>query len=149
MLAQVRTAAQALGAFSLMGSVMEPLVRAEDTAQAYELVRTTVGPQGRSPLHSMSRDKVFVVVAGELVITLGEEDHAAPAGTVVHVPSGTAHRYRNPTADPAQVLVVTTGAGHVDFLAGMSALTVDGPPAPEALAEHTAAHGVRMFPPRD
>ena len=69
------------------------------------------------------------------------------AGGSVHVPAGTPHRYRNPTDQPARMLVVTSGADQVAFLQGMSALTADGAADPAAVAAHTAAHGVRILAP--
>jgi quercetin dioxygenase-like cupin family protein len=149
MLAQVSTPEQPRdGAFALMGSTVEPLVTEADTAGAWEAVRTTVGPGGRSPLHTTAEDKVLLVLAGDLVVVLGDDEHHLTAGSVVQVPAGAPHCYRNDGEGPGQLLVLTTGAGHVDFLRGMGRLTAGGPPEPQARAEHTAAHGVRLLPPR-
>ncbi len=149
MLAQVTTPAQPSDdVFPLMGSTVEPLVTSGDSGGAWEAVRTTVGPGGRSPLHTVAEDKVFLVLAGELVVVLDGAEHALPAGSVAKVPAGTPHCYRNDSGAPGQLLVLTTGAEHVEFLRGMSRLTAGGPPEPAALAAHTATHGVRILPPR-
>ena len=118
--------------------------------QASDLLRPSVGfdlaPGARSPLHTLSQDKVFAVLQGTVRLEVGDTVTDADAGTTAQVPAGTPHRYEV-TGAPARMLVITTGAGQLAFLAGMSRLTAGGPPEPSALAAHTAAHGVRLLAP--
>ena len=146
MLARRTSAAQAFS-FPLLGARAVPLVTAADTGGAWEAVELVLGPDARSPLHTLSADKLFHVAAGTVAVTLETDEGLVEAGGSVHVPAGTPHRYRNPTDQPARMLVVTSGADQVAFLQGMSALTADGPADPAAVAAHTAAHGVRILAP--
>jgi hypothetical protein len=59
-----------------------------------------------------------------------------------------AHCYQNRSGAPARLLVITTGAGQLAFLAGMAQLAAFAPPAPDALAAHNAAPGVTLLPGR-
>lgn len=142
-----RTPADQAFSFPLLGARAVPLVTADDTGGAWEALELVLGPDARSPLHTLSADKLFHVATGTVAVTLDAEEHAVSAGGSVHVPAGTPHRYRNATDEQARMLVVTTGGGQVDFLQGMSALTADGPADPAAVAAHTAAHGVRILAP--
>lgn len=132
-------------AFPLLGADIAPVATERDTGGAYELIESTVAPGGGSPLHALHGDKVFYVLEGEITLVLGDAEHAGRPGVAVHVPAGTPHCYRNASGAPARMLVLTSGAGHVAFLRGMSELAADGPPAPDAVAAHAAAHDVRLL----
>ena len=129
------------------GARAVPLVTAADTGGAWEAVELVLGPDARSPLHTLSADKLFHVAAGTVAVTLETDEGLVEAGGSVPVPAGTPHRHRNPTDQPARMLVVTSGPDQVAFLQGISALTTDGPADPAAVAAHTAAHGVRILAP--
>lgn len=132
--------------FPLMGARAAAVVTGADTAGAWEVMELTVMPGGRSPLHTVPREKLFYVTAGRLTVVTGERHDELGTRDSVLVPAGTPHCYRNDSTEPATVLVMATGTGHVDFLAGMSRLTAAGAPDPEALREHTARFGVRIIP---
>lgn len=132
--------------FPLMGARAAALVTGADTAGAWEVMELAVTPGGRSPLHTIARDKVFYLSSGQLSVVTDERRHELEPGDCVVVPAGTPHCYRNDGTGTATVVVMATGTGHVDFLQGMSRLTVAGPPDPEALREHTARFGVRILP---
>ena len=134
-------------AFALMGADIAPVATARETGGAYELIESTVAPGGGSPLHTRHGDKVFYVLEGEITLVLGDVEHSGRPGVSVHVPAGAPHCYRNESRAPARMLVLTTGAGHVAFLRGMSDLAADGPPPPGAVAAHAAAHDVRILQP--
>jgi quercetin dioxygenase-like cupin family protein len=130
--------------FSLMGVRVNVLAEAEETEASYEAIVQTVAPGGGSPPHTIAAGKVFFVLDGEVTISVDGDARRAPAGTVAHVPRGAVHNFRNEGSEPARLLVITTGDGHVDFLAGLARLAAAGPPDPAAVDAHSSAHGVRM-----
>lgn len=140
--------AETASTFPLMGAAAAPVATGDDTGDAWEALELRLGPSAKSPLHTIPTDKLFYVAAGDVTVVVGERTVVASTGGFVHVPAGTPHCYRNDSGAPARMLVVVTGRGQVDFLRGMSALTAGGPPDRAALAEHTAAHGVTLLPPR-
>lgn len=146
MLAQCTSEQNKVG-FGLLGAVAVPVATGEDTGGAWEAMELGLSAEARSPLHTLSEDKLFYVVDGTVTIRLGDDEHGVEAGGFVHVPAGTAHCYRNAGGAPARMLVVTSGTGHVAFLRGMGALTAEGRPDPERLAAHTAAYGVHIMAP--
>lgn len=56
------------------------------------------------PLHTHPIEEAFVVLAGRLELLLGNESLVAAAGSVVRIPAGVAHAFRNPSPEPARVL---------------------------------------------
>jgi len=78
------------------------------------------------------------------VLVVDGEEYVAGPGATATVPAGVPHCFRNRADAPAELLVVTGGSGHVDFLEGLAGLAADGPPEPAALTTHATAHGVRF-----
>lgn len=132
---------------SISGAGLLPIATADETDGAWEAFALELAPGARSPLHTLSADKVFTVVEGSVAITVERTTTDAACGTVAHVPAGTPHCYENRSGAPARLLVITTGAGQLAFLAGMAELVAGGEPDPDALAAHTAAYGVRLLAP--
>jgi len=131
--------------FSLMGIDVALLADEHDTAGAWEAIHQSVSPGAGSPLHTISGDKLFVVLDGELVLIIGDDEHVAGPGGTGFVPTGVAHRFENRSDREARLLVVTSGAGHVRFLAGMADLGARGPADRDAVTAHAAAHGVALL----
>lgn len=131
--------------FSVLGATVLPIASAQDTDGAWEAFVLDLAPGARSPLHTLSTDKVFTVLEGTVTLTVAAEVTTATSGTTAHVPAGTPHRYENTSGAPGRLLVITSGAGQLAFLAGMSGLSAGGPPDAAAVAEHAAAHGVRLL----
>ena len=59
--------------FPLMGARAQVLATGDDTADAWEALELDLGPGARSPLHTLSADKLFHVVAGRVAVTVGDE----------------------------------------------------------------------------
>jgi mannose-6-phosphate isomerase-like protein (cupin superfamily) len=71
------------------------------------LEEITFAPYSHGALSCTSEiARVFYIVEGMLVFTIGEETITAARGTTVVVPQGLAHAAFNPTAAPTMCLVV-------------------------------------------
>lgn len=101
--------------------------------------------RGRFPLHTLGVDKLFVVLEGELVLVVGDQEHPSSAGATATVPAGVPHRFQNRSRHDARLLVVTSGANQVSFLSGLAALTAGGAPDPAAVTSHAAGHHVELL----
>jgi len=55
------------------------------------------------------RSEHWVVVAGEVVVTRGEDQMTLKANEGVTIPIGTAHRIENPGDEPAELVEVQLG----------------------------------------
>ena len=124
-------------------------VSAEQTGGAYSLFEVKVGPRGSEPPHIQHReDECLYVLDGEFEFLDddGSTTRVGP-GSVLYVPKGNLHRYRNMGETAGRLLVIhTPGGSHERFLeeAGEPAINeVSSPASEESLeAERIAAIGV-------
>src|SRR4051794_23393596 len=86
--------------------VTEVLATREQTGAALGLFRQTIAPECGPPAHvHRAADEFLYVVSGEFSFRLGERLVSAPAGSVVFVPRGTVHTFRNVGTEPGVLLV--------------------------------------------
>jgi quercetin dioxygenase-like cupin family protein len=78
--------------------------------------RIEPGTAGVAPHYHRGRDELFYVLEGEVVLRIGEESHAAGAGTFAFVPRGTIHGFHNASSEPATGLVIHHPAGFERYL---------------------------------
>jgi len=78
---------------------------------------------GAGPHFHRERDEFFYVLAGEVVLRIGNERHTARVGTFAFVPRETIHGFYNASRDSATILVVHHPAGFEQFLEEMQNLT--------------------------
>lgn len=135
---------------TVMGDQITFKLRARDTGGAFTLFEGEVAPGGAEPVHFHHReDETFYVLAGEGVFLVGAEWRAAPAGTVIHVPRGVVHGFRNDGVVPLRLLVLNMpGDLHEQLFAAMSRLAPPASPQ-EGAALMALAHryGTEILPP--
>ena len=92
--------------------VTEVLATREQTGAALGLFRQTIAPESGPPAHvHRAADEFFYVVSGEFSFRLDERVVSAPARSVVFVPRGTVHTFRNIGTEPGVLLVGVTPGG--------------------------------------
>jgi quercetin dioxygenase-like cupin family protein len=120
---------------TIEGPVGGPLtfkVRGDQTGGQLTAFENEIAPGDGPPLHTHANEvEAFYVLAGELRFRLGDDISAAPEGSFVFIPPGTAHCFQNVGDAPARVLVVFTPSGMEGFFEPFSELTE---PDPEAFA---------------
>jgi quercetin dioxygenase-like cupin family protein len=94
-------------------------------------------PMGGGPPahHHNSYDEAFYVLSGEMEFCVDGETARVSAGSMAFVPRGATHAFRNPTSDPAHLLVVTTPEA-VDLIVRMP----EGARSPETMRALFAEH---------
>lgn len=91
-------------------------VRGEQTNGSLTAFENVIAPGDGPPLHVHAHeDEAWYVLEGELRFRLDERLAAAPAGTFVFVPRGTAHCFQNAGDVPARILVLFTPSGMERF----------------------------------
>jgi len=89
----------------------------EETGGAYFLAEDEVPPQGGVPLHSQTSQETFYVLAGDFEFTWQQSPASPPSsinlakGSVVHIPAGVFHAYRNQGTAPGRILFLIAPAG--------------------------------------
>ncbi|MEW2221038.1 cupin domain-containing protein [Streptomyces sp. NPDC006990] len=90
--------------------------------------RTAGPPQHRHAEH----DEGFYVVSGTVRFTVGEQEHDAPAGTLVMVPPGAPHTFANISDRPAVLLSTFTPDLYVQYFRDLRDLGSEDAASPGA-----------------
>ncbi|WP_432070028.1 cupin domain-containing protein [Streptomyces sp. AA1529] len=90
--------------------------------------RTAGPPQHRHAEH----DEGFYVVSGTVRFTVGEQEHDAPAGTLVMVPPGAPHTFANVSDRPAVLLSTFTPDLYVQYFRDLRDLSAEEVSSPGA-----------------
>lgn len=135
----------------VMGDQITFKVRAAETGGAFTLFEGVVAPGGGEPVHYHEReDETFWVLDGQATFLHGTIWSELGPGSVVHVPRGVVHTFRNGGTVALRLLVLNTPGGlHEELFAALSQV------APPTTAEEGAAlatlmaryHTVMVFPP--
>lgn len=83
-----------------------------------------IAPGTPATPHSLTREEIFHVLAGEAAVTLGGAEHAATAGDTVVVPPDVPFGIANPGAAPLRLLCIQPVGGQARLPDG----TVFSPP---------------------
>jgi mannose-6-phosphate isomerase-like protein (cupin superfamily) len=93
-------------------TVTEILVTRAQTGGALGLFRQIIPAQSGPPTHiHHDADEFFYVISGNFDFKLGDRIVNAPAGSIVFIPKGTVHTFKNTGAEAAVLLVGVTPAG--------------------------------------
>jgi mannose-6-phosphate isomerase-like protein (cupin superfamily) len=93
-------------------TVTELLATRAQTGGALGVFRQIIAPQSGPPTHiHRDADEFFYVISGNFDFKLGDRIVAVPAGSVVFIPKGTEHTFKNKGTEPAVLLVGVTPGG--------------------------------------
>lgn len=122
-------------------------VRGEETGGRLTVFENVIAPGDGPPLHiHEAQDESWYVLEGTLRFRLGEELHAAPAGSFVFVPRGTVHAFQNVGDGPARILVIFNPAGMEPFFEEFATLPA-GPVDPSEFTRLGSAVGMTVMGP--
>jgi mannose-6-phosphate isomerase-like protein (cupin superfamily) len=126
-------------------------VRGAQTGGAVALVENEVQPGYGPPPHlHLHENEAFYVVAGEFKFTLGDRTVEAPPGSLLTVPQGQLHTFRNVGAAPGRLVAMIWPAvafeGFVQEVGTREPAT--GPPDLEKLLAAAAKFGIAVPPPQ-
>ena len=123
----------------IAGDTMTLKATGADTGGRLLVLENLSTPGAGPPLHVHRReDESFYVLEGEFEIVSGDRTIAAAAGSFVHVPRGTPHRFSNVGEAPARILVWFSPAGLEGFFREAGVPAVDDGPAPPVGPEEIA-----------
>ncbi len=132
-------------------------VSSEQTGGAYSLFEVAVEPAGSSAPHVQHReDECFYVLEGEFEFLIEGARIEADTGSLIYVPKGNLHAFKNVETTTGRLLVSQTPGGlHERFIeeAGdpatdeAASLAKQEAPDAERLAAIGAEYGVEIVPP--
>jgi quercetin 2,3-dioxygenase len=124
---------------------------ADDTGGLFTFADGVLGPRTAGPtLHvHYDSDECFYVIAGHLLIQVGEERHDLGPGGFAWLPRQIPHTFANVSDLPVQAVSICVPGGIEEFFAAQSAYFAElqGPPDPERLAAIWAGYPGRTVGP--
>lgn len=119
----------------LLGDLYTFKLDSEETGGAFALWETVapVGHAGPPPHVHLRESETFMVLEGELEIHRDGDPIIARSGSIVHVPAGALHFFRNTASHPARFLVMVSPGGFERFFkeVGEPASGGSEPPVPQ------------------
>jgi quercetin dioxygenase-like cupin family protein len=98
--------------FAVVGDLYTFLTTGEDTNGRYALWEAIVLPGGGPPPHLHRReDEGFYVLEGEVAFYVEGQRQLAGPGTLLNLPVGVVHAFKNETDQPAKMLIWVAPAG--------------------------------------
>jgi quercetin dioxygenase-like cupin family protein len=123
----------------VLGESLRPLLT-NAMGSSIEIFDTS-GPAGSGPPpHSHQWEEIYVVLDGELEVTVGGEPHVVRTGGVAHVPAGTVHAYRNVTE--AHFLTIVSKGNAAKFFAQVANEVEMSPPDIAGIVRVGGHHGI-------
>lgn len=115
-------------------------VAGTDTNGAYSIIEDNLAQGFYLPPHlHRHHAETFIVIAGEVEYTIGEQTIKGTPGTVLHVPPGTTHSAR--AIVPSKQMMIYAPAGFEELLREVHALG-EAANTPETLAQLNAKYDI-------
>jgi mannose-6-phosphate isomerase-like protein (cupin superfamily) len=106
----------------LVGDTYTTLLTGAQTGGAFTLLEALVPPDtGPPPHHHNAEDETFILLDGEVSFRVGNDLCEARAGSVVFVPKGVVHSFRNKGTGVARMLFMYSPAGMEGMFAEIGA----------------------------
>jgi mannose-6-phosphate isomerase-like protein (cupin superfamily) len=141
----------------VLGELVTYRLAAEQSGGASSVFEVLVHPQGGPPPHIQHReDEWAYVLEGEFELLYKDRTISGGPGTLVYVPKGTLHTYKNTGEEPGRLLVGQTPAGLLQGFfdeVGETAVdrntppAMDGPPDVGRIVATAARYGMEIPPP--
>jgi quercetin dioxygenase-like cupin family protein len=123
----------------VLGESLRPLLTNE-MGSSIEIFDTS-GPAGAGPPpHRHAWEEIYVVLDGELEVTVDGDTHVLTSGAVAHVPAGTVHAYRNVTE--AHFLTIVSTGNAARFFAQVADEVEMTPPDIPGVLRVGSEHGI-------
>ncbi len=117
--------------YSVVGDLYRFLATGDDTDGRYAFFEAAVFPGGGPPPHIHSReDEGFYVLEGEVAFYVDGNLRVAGPGTMLNVPVGVLHSFKNETDRPAKMLIWVAPAGIERMFQEIGSLVSDPSMAP-------------------
>ena len=109
----------------------------------------TTPPGNGPPLHvHLNDNEVFIMISGDIEVEVGGEWKKAPPESVVFLPKGVPHRYRNAGETTSKHWVLVTPSGFENFFQQCSAVfAAGGAPDFAQIKAISADHNVEILGP--
>ena len=125
----------------VLGETLRPLLT-NAMGSAIEIFDTKGPANAGPPPHEHPWEEIYVVLSGELQVSIEGEDHVLGVGGVAHVPANIKHGYRNLT--DAHFLTIVTKGNATKFFTQVASEVEMSPPDIPGVVRVAAAHGIEF-----
>ena len=125
----------------VLGETLRPLLT-NAMGSSVEIFDTSGPADAGPPPHFHAWEEVYIVISGELEVTVAGESHRLKPGGVAHVPAGVTHGYRNIT--DAHFLTIVTKGNAAKFFREVSQDVEMSPPDIPGVIRVGASHGIEF-----
>ncbi|MBO9581164.1 MAG: cupin domain-containing protein [Sphingobium sp.] len=123
-------------------------VDSDDTNGSVAVMRMFVPPGAGAAPHVHSReDEIFTIVRGHYRMRHGDEEVDAPAGSIIFMPRGVPHTFRNVSDEPGEHVLTLVPGGLEKMFREVSAAQIEMPRDKTKYDEIVAKYGMRNLPP--
>lgn len=126
----------------VLGETLRPMLT-NAMGSAVEIFDTKGPADAGPPLHRHAWEEIYVVLKGELDVTVAGETTRLGPGGYAHVPANTPHGYRNVTE--AHFLTIVTRGNAAKFFKQVSSEVEMSPPDIEGVLRVGASHGITFL----
>ncbi|MFN0030979.1 MAG: cupin domain-containing protein [Flavobacteriales bacterium] len=132
--------------FNVLGHAITLKLSRTETNGNYYVFEVITPPGHGIPPHVHDReDEIIHVIEGEFLITLGDKQFTANAGSEIFFPRHTPHAFQNVGSGAGKTdWVVAPGGNFEDFFDKLASLPA-GPPDMQRVAEIFAQHGMEIL----
>lgn len=127
----------------VLGETLRPLLT-NAMGSAVEIFDTKGPANAGPPPHTHAWEEIYVVLSGELDVTVGGETTRLRPGGFAHVPAGTVHGYRNIT--DAHFLTIVSRGNASKFFKQVATEVEMSPPDLPGVLRVGASHGITFLP---
>ena len=126
----------------VLGETLRPLLTNE-MGSSIEIFDTSGPAESGPPPHRHPWEEAYVVLSGELEVTVDGTSHILGPGGVAHVPAGAVHGYRNVTE--AHFLTIVTTGKAAKFFKDVSTNVEMNPPDIAGVLRVGASHDIEFM----
>ncbi|MDZ4776390.1 MAG: cupin domain-containing protein [Alphaproteobacteria bacterium] len=125
----------------VLGETLRPMLT-NAMGSAVEIFDTSGPAESGPPQHRHAWEEIYVVLSGELDVTVSGETTRLKAGEFAHVPANTVHGYRNVTE--ARFLTIVTKGNASKFFKHVAEEVEMSPPDIPGVVRVAAQHGIEF-----
>jgi quercetin dioxygenase-like cupin family protein len=126
----------------VLGETLRPLLT-NAMGSAVEVFDTSGPVDSGPPPHVHPWEEIYVVLEGELEVTVDGESQILRSGSAAHVPAGTPHSYRNVTE--CHFLTMTTKGHAAEFFTEVAADVEMTPPDIAGVVRVAQRHDIEFL----
>ena len=127
----------------VLGETLRPMLT-NAMGSAVEIFDTKGPANAGPPPHRHAWEEIYVVLSGELDVTVADKTTRLKPGGFAHVPANTPHGYRNVT--DAHFLTIVTKGNAAKFFKQVASEVEMSPPDIPGIVRIGASHGITFIP---